>query len=90
MYLILVSFVLLNPQAGLSLFIQPDEIVIENLPLTEKKERPAYMRRIGICRNKPAFFQRTRTERFVFDPNTVSLQELIELGFTTKTAAHYC
>jgi len=82
--LILVSFVLLIIRLVYPVFIQPDEIVIENLPLTEKKKDSIYAPDRDFVGTNPAFFQRTRNRAFCLRPQYVSLQELIELGFTSK------
>jgi len=65
-------------------FIKPDKIVVQNLPLTEKKldslnESNSYHNSSYTAENK-------KGKLFVFDPNTVKLKELIALGFKEKTA----
>ncbi len=65
-------------------FIKPDTIVIKNLPLIERKldsviENNSYSKNKYYTENVP-------TNVFVFNPNTVSFEELLSLGFTKKTA----
>ena len=66
-------------------FIVPNKIIIQNLPLVEQRldstfETSRHYTAKEFSANKKA------DTLFVFDPNTVSFQELFKLGFTKKTA----
>jgi len=65
-------------------FIKPDKIVVQNLPLIERKldslnESNSYHNGAYVIENK-------KEKLFVFDPNTIKVKELIALGFKEKTA----
>ena len=83
--LILISFCLFVIRLVYPHFIKPNNIVLQNLPLIERKLDSAY--------SAEKFFSKTSfdiknkpLQLFVFDPNTVSLTQLIQLGFKEKTA----
>ncbi len=66
-------------------FITPDKIEIKNLPLIEKKLDSSYQLSQG--RFSANFAQENSVVNlFVFDPNTINDQQLIQLGFNKKTA----
>jgi DNA uptake protein ComE-like DNA-binding protein len=83
--LIALSFLLLIVRVAFPYFIRPDNIVIENLPLVERKMDSAFEKSKIFSharfRDTPKVFK-----GFVFDPNTVSFDQLIKLGFREKTA----
>lgn len=66
-------------------FITPDKIEIKNLPLIEKKLDSSYQLSQGRF---SANFTKENTvvNLFAFDPNTITDQQLIQLGFNKKTA----
>jgi DNA uptake protein ComE-like DNA-binding protein len=85
--LMLVSFSLLVIRLVYPYFIKRDDIVILNLPMEERRLDSA----IAHAPKKPytnSYSKETTTSKlFNFDPNTVSLEQLIALGFKEKNAA---
>ncbi len=80
-----ISFSLLLIRIIYPYFIEPGNIVIKNLPLVERKIDSAF----GDSQKKFAnnFSDDKKVfDLFVFDPNTVSFDQLIQLGFKEKTA----
>lgn len=77
--LLIISFVLLMIRVIYPHFMKPDPITIKNLPLIERKLDSSE----NAYRNN---FSKTQATLFVFDPNTVTLEQLIKLGFREKTA----
>lgn len=83
--LIGISFVLLSMRLSMGYFIKPENIVVENLPLinqsldsiTPLKQYGTRAKNNGS--NEIANF-------FVFDPNTVNIEQLLLLGFKERTA----
>ena len=81
----IISFSLLLIRIIYPYFITPGNIVIKNLPLLERKLDSAY-------ENSQRQFSHSFSEDkkqshlFVFDPNTVSFDQLLQLGFKEKTA----
>lgn len=83
-----ISFLLLLVRIFYPYYIVPKKIIIKNLPLIENKldsefenSKNKYSKNYAEKINK--------TLLFVFNPNTVSLDELIKLGFREKTAKTY-
>ncbi len=86
--LILISFTLLLVRIFYPYFMQPGKIVIQNLPLIERKTDSAYV----AARSYPERENDTRPETahlFEFDPNTVTAEQLVALGLRQKTAATF-
>ena len=82
--LILISFTLLVIRVVYPLFITPDEILIRNLPLIERKTNNAYTASNAFNNNS---YKNDKPARlFMFNPNTVSYEQLVLLGFREKTA----
>ncbi len=83
-----VSFILLLVRIFYPYFIVPKKIIVKNLPLIESKIDSAYEQ----SKNK---FSKNYNEKinksqlFVFNPNTVTVAELIKLGFREKTAGTF-
>lgn len=83
--LCVISFSLLLIRIIYPYFITPGNIVVKNLPLVERKLDSAYA-------NSQKQFSNSYSEDkkeynlFVFDPNTVSFHQLLQLGFKEKTA----
>ncbi len=83
--LCVISFSLLLIRIIYPYFITPGNIVVKNLPLVERKLDSAY-------ENSRKQFSHSYSEDkkeynlFVFDPNTVSFDQLLQLGFKEKTA----
>ena len=82
--LLLISFLLLLVRLVYPSFIRPDAIVLLNLPLIEKKLDSSYATSKPFSKNK---FQSDSKQAtlFVFDPNTVSAEQLQQLGLKEKT-----
>ncbi|MEO6304405.1 MAG: helix-hairpin-helix domain-containing protein [Bacteroidia bacterium] len=81
----LISFTLLLIRIIYPYFIKPDNIVIQNLPLIERKLDSSYENtKIKYANNFSE--NKTSAKLFVFDPNTVSFDQLIQLGFKEKVA----
>ena len=66
-------------------FIIPDPILVQNLPLVERKLDSSFE---ASQKRRYANVSKTETigNLFVFDPNTISFNQLIQLGFKEKTA----
>lgn len=82
--LILISFTLLVVRIVYPFFITPDEILIRNLPLIERKTDSAYT--ASNTFNNKKYKDNASAKLFVFNPNTVSYEQLLTLGFREKTA----
>jgi competence protein ComEA len=83
-----ISFALLLIRIFYPYFIVPKKIIVKNLPLIESKIDSAF----EYSKNKYSknYNEKiNKSQLFVFNPNTVSLQELIKLGFREKTANTY-
>jgi DNA uptake protein ComE-like DNA-binding protein len=83
--LVIISFVLLLLRISYPYFTVPNKIIIQNLPIVEQRldstfETSRHYTAKEFSANKKA------DTLFVFNPNTVSFQELFKLGFTKKTA----
>ncbi len=65
-------------------FISPEPIEIKNLALIERKLDSVYEN--NAYSKKQFNYENTSGKLFVFNPNTVSLKELLALGFKEKTA----
>ena len=81
----LISFSLFLIRIIYPYFITPDNIVIKNLPLIERKLDSSYESSNKKFSNNYSKNKKT-LNLFVFDPNTVSLDQLLQLGFKEKTA----
>ncbi len=83
--LALISFILFLVRIIYPYFLSPGNIVIENLPLIERKLDSSF-------ESSNKYFSNNFSENknainfFAFDPNTVSFDQLIQLGFKEKTA----
>jgi competence protein ComEA len=73
--LLVISLLLLAARITLPYFIQPEEITVLNLPLVSREYSSGNI--------KP---RTTNAQRFVFDPNSVTHEQLLKLGFSEKTA----
>jgi competence protein ComEA len=83
--LICISLVLLLIRLVYPSFIKSDPIVLLNLPLAERKLDSSYQ--AGHFNKKSNTLSEEKTTTlFVFDPNTVRLDQLLALGFSEKTA----
>ena len=65
-------------------FIKAEPIVIQNLPLIEKKLDSAEQNNPHYKKHRPGNFASGKF--FVFDPNTITFDELLTLGFSEKMA----
>jgi len=83
--LCIISFCLLLIRIIYPYFITPSDIVIKDLPLVERKLDSAWE---NSQKQFSANFSEDKKELklFVFDPNKVSLDQLLQLGFTERTA----
>ena len=83
--LAVISFVLLVIRIIYPYFITPANISIQSLPLVERKVDSAYTNSQNQFSTN---FSDTKTQLnlFVFDPNTISFNQLLQLGFKEKTA----
>jgi competence ComEA-like helix-hairpin-helix protein len=83
--LILLSFFLLVIRVSFPFFLSPDKIVIKNLPLFERKLDSSSQTTKKFAEN--SFYKyHEKYVLFVFDPNTVSREQLLKLGFSEKKA----
>ena len=83
--LICISLALLLIRLVYPSFIKPDPIVLLNLPLAERKLDSNYQASWSYKKSNSWPEAKGKT-LFVFDPNTVRLDQLLALGFTEKTA----
>ena len=83
--LICISLALLLIRLVYPSFIKPDPIVLLNLPLAERKLDSNYQASRSYKKSNSWPEAKGKT-LFVFDPNTVRLDQLLALGFTEKTA----
>lgn len=83
--LICISLVLLLIRLVYPSFIKSDPIIILNLPLAERKLDSGYQAGHFNKKSNTSSEEKTTT-LFVFDPNTVRLDQLLALGFSEKTA----
>lgn len=82
------SFILLLVRLTFPAFITPKKIIIKNLPLIESKIDSAF----EYAKTKYTYNYKekiSKSQLFVFNPNTVTMQELIKLGFREKTASTF-
>jgi len=84
-----VSFLLLLVRIFYPYFIVPKKIIVKNLPLIENKIDSAYEQSKNRYSKNDYTEKINKTKLFVFNPNTVSLSELIKLGFKEKTAGTF-
>ena len=84
--LLLISACLLVIRLVYPLFIKPANITLLNLPLIERKLDSNYA--VSKTFSKPGFKNEniSPSTLFVFDPNTVSLEQLLQLGLKEKIA----
>lgn len=85
--LVCISFLLLVIRLTYPSFIKPADIVIKNLPLTERRLDSNYRATHAAYRH--AYKEQTPGHLFAFDPNTVSYDQLVSLGFREKTATTF-
>lgn len=83
--LALISFTLFLVRIIFPYFLSPGSITIQNLPLIERKLDSSYE---SSNRNFSTNFSENKNavNLFVFDPNSVSFDQLLQLGFKEKTA----
>lgn len=84
MVLIVISFLLLVLRVTYPMFIKPAPIAIKNLPLAERRLDSAYSVNAHFGKDDRASVPSAPLH--AFDPNTVTLQELMALGFRERTA----
>jgi len=85
-FLVCLSFVLFLIRLTYPYFISPNPIVIKNLPLV-KMQLDSNVANTETARKNQFEYKNKNTLLFNFDPNTVSYGELLQLGFSKKTAA---
>ena len=81
--LMLISFLLLLARLTLPYIIQPDDIVIKDLPLFEARLDSAFKTETA---GRHLFTNKNTRKLFPFDPNTVTPEQLLQLGFSDKKA----
>jgi competence ComEA-like helix-hairpin-helix protein len=83
--LALISFTLFLIRIIYPYFLSPGNITIQNLPLIERKLDSSYE---SSNKYYSSNFSESKNavSLFVFDPNTVSFDQLLQLGFKEKTA----
>ncbi len=65
-------------------FIVPDNIIVKSLPLYEKQLDSSYNQ--GVFSKNAETLTKEGIQLFVFNPNTVTFQQLLKLGFKKKAA----
>ncbi len=83
--LLLISFLLLVTRLVYPMFMHPSNIVVKNLPLYEKKIGAIEKSHVKLPKHNEEY----KTTLFSFDPNTVSLNQLLKLGFSEKRAGTF-
>jgi len=88
-----ISFILLLVRIFYPYFILPKKIIVKNLPLIESTIDTAYEQsKNKYSKNNYSnkYAEKiNKSQLFVFNPNTVTLAELIKLGFREKTAGTF-
>ncbi|MDO9001654.1 MAG: helix-hairpin-helix domain-containing protein [Bacteroidota bacterium] len=81
----LICLILLIVRIAYPSFIKPDNIIVENLPLVERKLDSSYE---SSRKHFSSNFSENKNSinLFAFDPNSVSFEQLLALGFKEKTA----
>ena len=79
MVLCVICLALLFIRLSVASFIKKSNVIIANLPLIERKVENNYVT------SKLDFTKPVKQKLFAFDPNTVTLDQLLELGFKEKT-----
>lgn len=67
------------------LFIKPDPIVLLDLPLIEQRLNTAYPHNPSFSETTH-ILQEKNTKLFMFNPNTINYDQLLQLGLSAKTA----
>ncbi len=83
--LMFISFVLLLVRIIYPSFIKPDNIQILNLPLIERS-LDSFTETNNYSNKSTNVLQQTSTTLFVFNPNKVTREQLLQLGFKPKVA----
>lgn len=88
--LISIIFLLFLLRMAYPYFMAPDEVVLKNLPVIEKKPDSSRLvkfekRDLPELKAQPA----GKADLFVFDPNTVTKEQLVKLGIKEKTAKRF-
>ncbi len=83
--LISISFVLMLVRIIFPFLIVPDHIVIQNLPVVERKLDSGFQSSEQFLKSKTNFRPKD-FKGFVFNPNSVSYEQLMQLGLAEKTA----
>lgn len=83
--LCLMSFSLVVVRVVYPYFIKPDAIIIKNLPLFERRIDSSFKESQKYF-SKNFSHSEIASVLFVFDPNSVSFDQLIQLGFKEKAA----
>jgi DNA uptake protein ComE-like DNA-binding protein len=82
--LLTISFILLILRISLPYFIEPDKIIVKNLPLL-----PIEQCKLAVKKNESvvnAFPSDNVDTLFAFNPNEVNMSQLLRLGLKEKTA----
>ena len=83
--LLLISFTLLLVRIIYPYFMEPARIVVQDLPLIERRLDSSYKASSTHSKMDPKSAAKKQL-LFVFDPNTVSPDQLLQLGFDKRTA----
>jgi competence protein ComEA len=90
--LCVISFLLLLVRLIYPLFMVADKIIIENLPLIEEKLDSTYSNSKKYYSQNKGYenydnnYTNSKLNLFAFNPNTITVENLIKLGFREKTA----
>lgn len=83
--LIAISFALMLVRIVFPFLIVPDQIIIQNLPVVERKLDSGFRKSQQFLKSKTNF-STTNIKGFVFNPNTITYEQLVQLGLKEKTA----
>ena len=90
-----ISFILLIVRIAFPYFIHPDEIEIKNLPLLPIEQRfsdSTHQTAYNQSLNTPSIDSHLKSlnhQLFQFNPNTVTFEQLLQLGFKEKVATTF-
>lgn len=83
--LVCISFILLIIRITYPYFLTPDKIIIKNLPLIERRLDSSFQSNSSNYKTT-SLKKKNKDSLFIFNPNTISFNELILLGLQEKTA----
>lgn len=83
--LVFISFILLIIRITYPYFLTPDKIAVKNLPLIERKLDSSFQSTSSNYKTT-ILKKKNKDSLFIFNPNSISFNDLIKLGLQEKTA----